>query len=449
MRVILRGVRVIDPLAQLDAVGQDVWIDRGRIVGIYRRIGEGSAPVVDLTPAPGRPPCVLSPGFIDLHAHLRDPGPEGVETFATGARAAAAGGFTSLLAMANTDPVRDDPERVAEARARSEGAAVQVLPVAAVTRGLEGDELTDLRGCAEAGAAAFSDDGRNAIKPRLLVQALEAADDLGRRVLIHPEDEEMIALANRERESVTRCSTRPDTAERSAVQLGLRALTRAERGRLHLQHVSTTAAVELLRRARTEGAAVSAEVTPHHLAMWLPFEHEPDPASLRKVNPPLRSEADRAAVVQALREGIIEAVATDHAPHPLTDKNGDYEAAAPGMIGLETALAVCITLGGMGDAWLATLVERLTAGPWRILGGSVGVSEPRLRIGEPATCVLFDPAAEWTVGERPGLSLSSNTPFRGQRLQGRVLFTLAAGEVAYHDSERLAIPAGEGRSVDG
>ncbi|GAC1336776.1 MAG: dihydroorotase [Candidatus Dormibacteria bacterium] len=441
MKVILRGVRVIDPMARLDASGQDVWLDDGKIVGIYRRIGEGSAPVVDLTPAPGRPPCVLAPGFIDLHTHLREPGPAGVETIATGARAAAAGGFTHLLAMANTEPACDDPDRVAQAMARAEGAAIRVLPVAAVTRGLEGDELVDLRGCAEAGAAAFSDDGRNAIKPRLLVQALEAADEVGRRVLIHPEDEEMIALANRERESVTRCPTRPVAAERAAVQLGLRALNRAAHGRLHLQHVSTAAAVELLRRARDAGDAVSAEATPHHLALWLPFECDPDPVSLRKVNPPLRSEADRAAVVKALREGVIDAVATDHAPHSLTAKNGDYKSAAPGMIGLETALAVCLTLGGMGDGWLPTLVERLTVGPWRILGEAVGVPEPRLRIGEPATCVLFDPAAEWTVGARPGHSLSSNTPFAGQRLRGRVLLTLADGVVAHHDRDALPVPA--------
>jgi len=183
------------------------------------------------------------------------------------------------------------------------------------------------------------------------------------------------------------------------VNLAIRALTHARAGHLHLQHLSCEASVTSLRRARHQGLFVSAEVTPHHLSMWLPVADEPDPPALLKVNPPLRSERDRTALVRALREGLIEAVATDHAPHRAAEKSIGYDGAAPGMVGLETALATCLTIGGMGGEWLATLVERMTAGPYRILGSSAGIPEPRLRIGEPAMCTLFDPAAEWTVGE--------------------------------------------------
>ena len=439
VNVILRGVRVIDPLAKLDASGQDVWISDGRIVAIYRQIGGAELPVIDLTPPPGQPACILSPAFIDLHTHLREPGADGAESVLSGARAAAAGGFTHIVAMANTDPVIDSAELVTEASFRSVGAPIQVLAAAAVTKGLRGDELVDFAACAAAGAVAFSDDGRNAAGPRLLVEALKAADEVDRPIFVHPEDEEMIALANNEQGALSRCVERPAVAEASAVGLALRALHHAGRGRLHLQHVSAAPSIELLRRAKESGEQVTAEVTPHHLAMWLPMETDTDPPSLRKMNPPLRREADREAMIQALRDGVIDAVATDHAPHPAHEKTDDYAASAPGIIGLETALATCLTLGGMGDAWLPTLIERLTVGPWRVLGDHAGVREPRLRIGEAASCVLFDPGAEWTVGEVETFSLSRNTPLRGVRLKGRVLLTIADGMVVHRDTRRLPL----------
>jgi dihydroorotase len=223
------------------------------------------------------------------------------------------------------------------------------------------------------------------------------------------------------------------------VNLAIRALSHARSGHLHLQHLSAEGSVASLRRARHQGLAVSAEVTPHHLSMWLPVAEEPDPQSLRKMNPPLRAERDRVALVQALREGLIEAVATDHAPHPASEKALDYDEAAPGLIGLETALAACITIGGMGGEWLATLVERLTVGPHRILGPSSGVPEPRLRIGESATCTLFDPNTEWTVGETPLHSRSRNTPLLGAKLRGTILLTMAGGRVIHQDPARVPI----------
>jgi len=439
VNAILRGVRVIDPLGRLDAAGQDVWLDGGKILAIYHHIDAAGVPVVDLTPAEGDEPCVLCPGFIDLHTHLRQPGDGEAETLESGARAAAAGGFTHIVAMANTTPPIDTPERVAEARLASSNLPVSILQIGALTRGLEGEELVDIRKCIEAGAVALGDDGRNGVSPRQLAIALAETAHLSRAVFVHPEDEEMIAQANATQGPVTRSPIRPVETETRAVNLAIRALSHARSGHLHLQHLSAEGSVASLRRARHQGLAVSAEVTPHHLSMWLPVAEEPDPQSLRKMNPPLRAERDRVALVQALREGLIDAVATDHAPHPASEKALEYDDAAPGLIGLETALATCITIGGMGGEWLATLVERLTVGPHRILGPLSGVPEPRLRIGESATCTLFDPNTEWTVGETPLHSRSRNTPLLGAKLRGTILLTMAGGRVIHQNPARVPI----------
>jgi dihydroorotase len=438
---ILRGVRVIDPAAGIDMPGQDVWLSEGRIIAMYRTIDEGTVPVIDLTPAPGQSPCILAPGFTDLHAHLREPGDEAAETVQTGARAAAAGGFTRVVAMANTDPPIDTPGRVARAHDLAAAAPIDVMVVSAATRGLGGEEVVDIAGCASAGAVAFSDDGRNAASAPVLVETLRRAADVSRAVLVHPEDEAMIAARNHDGGPLTRATDRPEAAETSAVRAALDALSTAGRGHLHLQHLSAAASVELVRRARSDGLEVTAEVTPHHLAMWLPTAELPDPPALLKVNPPLRGERDRDALIRGLREGVIDAVATDHAPHPMDQKRGDTSAAAPGMIGLETALATCITLGGMHGDWIPVLLERLIVGPHRVLGATAPGRRPGLRVGEAATCVLFDPAAEWTVGETAGFSLSHNTPLLGTRLRGRVMLTISDGVIVHHDESLLRWPA--------
>ncbi|MHB8717893.1 MAG: dihydroorotase [Candidatus Dormibacteria bacterium] len=429
-------MRVIDPVAAVDLAGQDVWISEGRIIAMYRSIAEGTLPVVDLTPEPGRQPFILAPAFIDLHAHLREPGGEEAETVASGAAAAAAGGFGEVLAMANTSPPVDTPERVRAALALARQAAVRVGVVSAVTRDLQGREPVDVEGCAAAGAVAFSDDGRNAAPATVLAEVLRRASALGLPVLVHPEDEAQIDGTPA---TITRCSRRPASAEASAVSTAIEALREAGSGRLHLQHVSTAAAVDLIRAARADGLAVTAEVTPHHLAMWLPPARLPDPPSLLKVNPPLRSEGDRRAVVGALRDGTIDAVATDHAPHPAAAKRLDLEEAAPGMTGLETALATCITFGAMDGDWIPVLIERLTTGPHRVLGRPATAS-PRLAGGETASFTLFDPAAEWTVGE-DARSRSSNTPLWGTRVRGRVVLTVVDGVTAFRDEARVSWPA--------
>jgi dihydroorotase len=315
------------------------------------------------------------------------------------------------------------------------------MVAAAATRSLEGRELVDVAGCARAGAVAFSDDGRNAAPGGVLAELLRRAADVSRPVLVHPEDEEMITARAGGGGPVTRATDRPPDVEAAAVRTALEALAVAGRGHLHLQHISTAESVELVRRARADGASVTAEVTPHHLAMWLPVAHQPDPPALLKVNPPLRSERDRDAVIQGLRDGVIDAVATDHAPHGMNHKRGDFGEAAPGMVGLETALSVCMTLGGMDGDWIPVLLERMTTGPHRVLGPAVGGREPRLRVGEAATCVLIDPAAEWTVGEPDAFSLSHNTPLTGTRLRGRVMLTISDGVIVHREESLLRWPA--------
>lgn len=437
MNVVLRGLRVVDPAAALDLPHADVWIRDGVLVAVDRRVEAPGATVCDLHRAS---PLVLCPGFVDLHAHLRDPGAPEAETMASGAAAAAAGGFAQVVAMANTRPPVDTPRAVGRARARAAPLRVRILPAAAVTRGLQGVELVDIAGCAAAGAACFSDDGRNALSRRLLAEALRRAAEVGHVVCVHPEDEAMVAAANPGVPSVVRCPVRPVEAELAAVESAVQALVDAGTGRLHLQHLSAAASLAPVQRARDMGLAVTAEVTPHHLAMWLPLAEEPDPVALRKVNPPLRSQRDREAMVQALRSGLIDVVATDHAPHPPSAKAGEYADAAPGMTGLETALAVCLTYGGMGGAWLPVLVERLTAGPWRVLGEAAGLRPPTLARGEPATVVVVDPDAEWVVGADPWHSRSRNTPLLGLRVRGRVVLTMVDGAVVH-----LVDPTGDGR----
>ncbi len=437
MNCILRGIRVLDPLGHLDVDGQDVWICDGRIVAIFKHIGDEMAPVVDLSRPEGEPSIVICPGFLDLHAHFREPGAEDAETVITGAMAAAAGGYSHVVTMADTTPPVDLPNRVAQSCFRAVATRVRLLTAAALTLGREGQQLVDMKGCVEAGAVAFSDDEHNRFSGQLLAQALETGAALARTIMVHPEDEEMIRQVNRALEPSTLLPDRPAAAEVSAIRDSLRALRHARKGRLHFQHVSTAQAVELIDGAKMEGLPVTAEVSPLHLGMWQPLESPVEPPGLAKLLPPLRSLQDRLALVDGLRSGAIDAVASDHSPHGMRDKSGPEDEAAPGAIGLETALSTCLTFGGMGGEWVSTLVERLTQGPFRVLGDAAGVVEPRLRIGEAATCVVFDPAGQAPVRADNFHSQSSNTPLRGMQLLGQVLLTIIDGAVVHHDVEGL------------
>ncbi|HEX9096422.1 MAG TPA: dihydroorotase [Candidatus Dormibacteraeota bacterium] len=341
---------------------------------------------------------VLSPGWMDLHAHLRDPGFPQKETLLSGATSAAIGGFTHVLAMANTDPVIDQEERLESLVARSEALPIRIGFVGAVTVGLEGRELTDAAALKAAGALALSDDGRNAMTAVVLDRALEAAAEAGLPVLIHAQAE--------------RLGTGPD-AEAAAVTDALDALRGVPAARLHVQHVSTHRATELIRVAKAQGLAVTAEVTPHHLALT-----EQDASAMGphgNVNPPLRTSDDREALRQALVDGVIDVIATDHAPHERAAK----ETGAYGFHGFETALGVILGL----DVDPRVIYRACVSRPRTIAGQSL-----------EDEWILIDPNEEWIVDASSFKSRGQNTPFQGRRLRGRVIMTICRGQVV---TERL------------
>ncbi len=341
---------------------------------------------------------VLSPGWMDLHAHLRDPGFPQKETLLSGATSAAVGGFTHVLAMANTDPVTDRPELLRSLVVRSEALPIRISFVGAVTIGLKGQRLTDAVALKAAGAVALSDDGRHAMDARMLRGALQAATGAGLPVLIHAQAE---GLGNG-----------PD-AEAVAVTDGLDALRDLKGARLHFQHVSTRNSVDLIRAAKSDGLPVTAEATPHHLT--LTSRDAAAMASHGNVNPPLRTADDRDALRQALIEGVIDVIATDHAPHDQAAK----VAGANGFHGFETAVSVVLGLG---------LTDRVV---YRAC-----VSRPREIVGQSLEdeWILIDPDAEWTVDASSFRSRGKNTPFQGRRLRGRVIMTICRGQVV---TERL------------
>jgi dihydroorotase len=427
-RLRLQGARLLDPATGFDGTAEIV-IEDGKLVGYGPDLGSADGErVVDLTG------LTVAPGFVDLHTHLREPGQEDKETIATGTAAAAAGGFTTVCAMPNTEPTIDTASDVAAVLAEAQRrGVVRVLPLGTITKRQQGQELSELADLASAGAVAFSDDGQPVRSSRIMRHALEYSRIVDLPVVDHAEDAELAKDAVMHEGAVSALlglRGQPSAAEEIAVARDL-ALLRLAGGRLHLAHLSTAGAVELVRRARQDGLAVTAEATPHHLTLadelvagnrtLAPYD------SSTKVNPPLRSAADVEAVVAGLVDGTIDAVATDHAPHTVVDKQREYDFAASGISGLETALGLCLRLVHAGRLTLLQLVERLTIGPARVFGLSAGT----LRRGAPADLVIFDPAERWTVDPRQFLSKGKNTPLAGWNLQGRVHATLVAGAVVY------------------
>jgi len=377
---------------------------------------------------------ITAPGFIDLHAHLREPGFEESETVATGAIAALAGGFTTICAMPNTEPAIDSPGLVAELIARGEAArGARVLPIATITRGRKGKELADLVELAAAGAVAFSDDGSTVADAQLFRNALEYARAAGRPIFEHSQDQALSAGGVMHEGVVSArlgLPGMPSAAEESAIARDL-SLARLAGGRLHLSHVSTAGSVELVRRAKADGLAITCEVTPHHLALtdeWVAGSRafawdEDGPRAApydtsTKVNPPLRTAADVRACWAGLMDGTIDAIATDHAPHASTRKDVEYQEAAFGISVFETA--VPLLLAGVTAGWgtWERVVEALTAGPARVLG----IDLPKDDL------VVIDPKATWTPAAASLRSLGKNTPLLGRSLRGRVVDAVVDGE---------------------
>ncbi len=426
---------MIDPLAGIDAV-RDVLVVDGRVAVIGHDAPKpDGAKVIDCAG------LVVAPGFVDLHCHLREPGQEHKETLASGLAAAAAGGFTTVCCMPNTTPPLDTPGRVQWARERAVSVSpVDLYVIAAITTEQAGERLAPLRELANAGAVAFSDDGRPVWNDDVMRMALRRADELGLPLSLHEEDRELAAGGVMNAGPVAaRLGLRglPAAAEERMIARDI-ALLAAEggRARVHIAHVSTAGAVALVRDARRRGLPVSAEATPHHLTLTddlvaRPWDGRPYDTRA-KVNPPLRTKEDVDAVVAGLLDGTIEAIATDHAPHSAADKRCPYEQAAFGISLFETALSSVLTLYQERRAPLPVLIERLTAGPARLFGINAGTLTP----GASADIVVFDPNEEWTVDAAAFRSKGKNTPLDGVRLRGRVVMTLAEGAEAYRRESR-------------
>ena len=433
--LLIKGGRIIDPAQGIDRVSDLLLVD-GRVAGLGLDLAapEGAA----LIEAVGH---VVCPGFVDLHCHLREPGYEDRETIATGTRAAARGGFTTVCAMPNTSPTMDNRATVDYVlrKARDEG-AVRVLPIGCVTKGSKGKELAEMGELAEAGAVGFSDDGNPVSDPNIMRQALSYSSAYGLPIINHCEVHELShGGAMNEGWVSNRLGIKgiPSSAEEvmAARDISLAELTG---GRLHLAHVSVAGTVALVQRAKERGVNVTCEVTPHHLTLTeeavLGNRNGESPFSPlaagaydthAKVNPPLRSRRDVKAVVAGLRDGVIDFIATDHAPHNRVSKLCTLDEASFGISGLETALGALMSLVHAGDISLGLLVEKLTAAPARFLGMELGT----LRQGAPADVTVFDPDAEWVVDAAGFASKGKNTPLAGVTLKGKVVATIVGGSV--------------------
>ncbi len=422
--LLVTGAHVLDPRGDLDAPA-DVLVRGGQIVEITAA-GELSADG-DTEVAQGDGKHLL-PAFVDPHVHLRSPGQEHKEDLETGTRAAAVGGFCAVIAMPNTDPVIDSAPLLRSLReAATREARVPVGFLAAITRGLAGGELTEMAELMGEGALGFTDDGRPVASAGVLRKALQYQRLCGGVLTLHEEDPSLSHGGSMHEGAVSTAlgiGGIPSVSESTMVARDAE-LAGYEDGRVHFQHLSCAASVHAVAAAKERGFRVSAEVTPHHLL--LTDEHVRSMDTRMKMNPPLASEADRLALIEGLRSGTIDCIATDHAPHARHEKEVPFEQAPMGTTGLETAFAALHTeLVLPGTIGLALLVERMTAG-----ADLFDLPTPRIAVGEPANLTLCDLSAEWVAGEHGWESRSENCCFAGRRLTGRVLMTVAAGAVAY------------------
>jgi dihydroorotase len=425
-RILLKGGRVVDPSQKMDSVC-DVLIVDGRIHACDTHIEhESSATDLQLIDCTG---LVIAPGFIDVHCHLREPGREDVETIATGARAAAAGGFTAICAMPNTDPVTDNQAAVGFIiRQASIAQSARVYPIGAVSVKQRGESLAEFGEMVGAGAVAVSDDGKPVASAHLMRTALEYARTFGIPVADHCE-EPTLAYGGAMNEGIVSARLGlkgiPSEAEEIMVIRDI-LLARRTGGHIHLCHMSTRGSVELIRWGKDRGINVTAEVCPHHIS--LNEEAVGDYDTHAKMNPPLRTQDDVEALRDAVRDGTIDVIATDHAPHHYDEKEREFADAPNGIVGFETALAVNITwLVKSGIIDIPTLVEKMSSAPARIFHLPGGT----LRKGGVGDVTIFDPAADWVVDAKRFLTKGRNTPYNGQTLTGRVHYTIVGGRIVH------------------
>ena len=440
----ISGGRVVDPASGVDGPA-DILVEDGRITRVGADLSLPSASVFDATG------CLVLPGLIDMHVHLREPGYEAKETIATGTAAAAAGGFTAICCMPNTSPALDSVEVLRDLAARVErDAMVPVYPIAAITEGRSGERAVDFAAMVAAGAVGFSDDGTTTADSSIMRAALASSRVTGRPVMVHCEDAALAHGAMHEGEVSASLGIPgiPPEAEEIIISRDLM-LARLTGGWLHVLHVSTARGIDLIRRSRAEGVNVTAEVMPHHLTMddrWvagvrrLHNVDEPDgappvtvPDPQAKVNPPLRTAADTRALLAALVAGDVDVIATDHAPHTMADKgNGSLADAAMGMSGLELAVPLLLALVRAGHLSVSDLVLRMSREPARLLKLPGGTLAP----GQLADLTVIDPDLRWEVGQDTLRTKSANTPLLGMTMRGKPVLTLVGGEERHRDHHR-------------
>ncbi|MGA2560218.1 MAG: dihydroorotase [Terracidiphilus sp.] len=433
--LVIRGGHLIDPAAGVDGP-KDIFLKDGRVAEIAApgklKQANGAGPEVQVLNATG---LTIAPGLVDIHVHLREPGQGYKETIATGTAAAAAGGFTAVAAMPNTKPVNDSPEITRWMQAPERGASVRVFPIGAATRGSKGEAINDFAALKSAGCVAVTDDGYPILKDNIMRETLSAASRVGLSVIQHAEDTRLTQGASMNAGAIAfKLGLRgmPREAESGMVERDIRLVTelRDPRVHLHVAHTSTAAALAAVRQARRSGLRVTCEVAPHHFLFTEEYVGQYNTNA--KMNPPLRAAVDRDAMIEAILDGVVDAIATDHAPHAIHEKEVEFEHAPNGITGLETALG--LSLRWLHKEWkmpLGRVLSLLSAQPAALLGLK---GRGTLTVGSFADVVVFDPKTEWIFRARDTRSKSRNTPFDGWTMQGKVKWTISEGRIAFEDA---------------
>ena len=428
MKLLLKGGRIINPAEKFDK-SADVLVEDGKIKEIGENLAADGAEVYDATNK------VVTPGLIDLHVHFREPGQEAKEDFESGANAAAAGGFTTVCTMPNTKPTVDDAAMVRSLEKRAEDVAkVHVKIIGAVTKGQEGKELAELGDMIEAGAVAFSDDGHYDQKAKVLLNAFDYLHTFDKVIVNHDEETSLVedgVMNEGHRSAMLGLKGRPTVAEDIAVARDIM-LAEYAGSRVHVAHISSARAVDIVRQAKKRGVRVTCEVTPQHLTMTDECVNLFDTST--KINPPLRAQKDCEALLEGLKDGTIDAIVTDHSPHAQEDKDREYIYAPSGFPGLETSLGIMLTdLYHAGKLDLPTIVSKMTCEPAKVFGMDAGT----LAAGKSADITVIDPELCWTVDEKKFYTKGSHSPFIGRELKGKAVLTVVAGKIVMQDGEVL------------
>lgn len=426
MKILIKNGRLINPATGIDEV-MDVLVNDSIVEKIEKNINDDANKIIDADK------CWVTPGFIDVHVHLRDPGYEYKETIATGTRAAAKGGFTTICCMPNTSPVTDSEIMVEyiKMKAARDG-VVNVLPIGSITKGQSGEELANIGQMANAGACAISEDGKSVLSSGLLKTAMKYAKMFNIPVLSHCEDMSLVGGGSMNAGAASQLLGLKGISNDSEEVIVARdiILARSTNSKLHICHVSTKGSIQLLREAHARGESVTAEICPHHFT--LTDEAVMDYDGNTKMNPPLRSAEDVLALKEALKDGTVGIIATDHAPHSLDEKNCEYEKAAFGIVGLETALPLGIKVL-VGEGWLtpSQLIEKMTINPAKMLG----IDKGSIEVGKVADITIIDPEAEYKVDVSKFASKSKNSPFDGYEVKGKIEYTIVGGKVVVEKGE--------------